>query len=187
MKKILILLLYSALLFGFPQKNIEKAYNEGIFYKNPEITLITQNTITDSLQNPVSFSKILAKSNNFFVAYASPYTWAGCSGQSINLLNSLASKYPGQVILIVENSYYKETIKDLRKAKLNKNVVVLLDTDATNIAKFNQLSKNFETNWYFVINNTGKVLFARTKSSNIKISEQKRKEITEYIYIKLAS
>jgi len=158
----------------------------GVVYKKPTTKLINF-ALTDTLLNKVNFKNLLNKHKYFFVSYASPYTWAGCSGQNVSLLNNLARKYPGRVILIVENTYYKETMLDIRKANFNKNVIVLLDENAKNIKKFCGKNNNFRLKWYFVLNKSGYVKMVKTNNGKFKISKSQGEFLLNYIKEKISN
>ncbi len=132
----------------------------GIIFQDLRIPFFSD-AVTDTLTNTVDYHDLFHEHENYLIAYAAPHMCGGCAVHDMNLLNSLASQYPEQVLYLVQNPFYKETIKAVRSVSFGKGIRVLLDTDGKNIAKFCRLSEKFYDAWLFIVNKDNEVLFAR--------------------------
>jgi len=151
---------------GLESISFSDFYN-GVVLDSLEIDFITD-TLTDSLHNIVYVSDVLCDDSNCFVAYISPNVCGSCERHSLDLINALAKEYPGQVVFIIQNSYFKEAIKSVRSYQFDSDIRIFFDTDGKNIEKFSKLNPKFFNMWQFIIDSRNHVLCMRALDYNHK-------------------
>ena len=167
-------------LFGEQAKTVSaRDFINGVIFEDMRIPFFS-NAITDTLKNDVDFNDILMDHQNFLVAYSAPHICGGCAVHDMALLNTLASSYPDQVLFIVQNPFYKETMKAIRNVRFGDGVRVLLDTDGKNIEKFSRLSDKFYDAWLFIINKDNNIVYSRALTYEDKVSSEYRSWFTKY-------
>jgi hypothetical protein len=144
-------------------------FYQGLLLDNLEIDFITE-PLTDSLHSKVFVNDILCENKNCFIAYISPNVCGSCERHSLDLINILAKEYPGQVVLIIQNSFYKEAIKMVRSFQFDPSIRIYFDTDGKNIDKFSKMSFKFFNMWQFIVDPRNHVICLRALDYNQKLS-----------------
>lgn len=155
-------------------------FYQGLSLDSLEVDFITE-TLTDSLHKSVSIKEVLSESKNCFIAYISPNVCGSCERHSLDLINMLAKEYPGQVVFIIQNSYFKEAIKTVRSFKFDPSIRIYFDTDGKNIDKFSKLNTRFFNMWQFVVDSRNHILCLRALDYNRRITKENYQQYLEKV------
>lgn len=146
-------------------------FYKGVLLDSLEVDFITD-SLTDTLQNVVDVNDVISPDKSCFIAYISPNVCGSCERHSLDLVNRLAQEFPGQVAFIIQNSYFKEAIKTVRKYQFEPSIRIYFDPDGNNIYKFSKLNTRLFNMWQIVVDSNNHVVCLRALDYNQKITKE---------------